>query len=140
MTLNSLNTPDARFPEVFKNVRSAIQISTLSSEEKQSTLLSAASSFHATSSQLTSIMDTSVPNPSASADLVSLVPRINRVGVVQQAQAKEIADLRKRTGVLLERWYLLSIESVNECFVEWDDRALKVDKLMSRKIRSAETA
>ncbi|KAL0637400.1 hypothetical protein Q9L58_003603 [Maublancomyces gigas] len=125
------------FPEIFKNVYPATQTSSLSSEEKLSTVLSAAPSFHATSSQLTSIMDTLIPNPSVSADLISLVPRINRAEVVQQAQAKEIADLRRRSAALLERWYLLGIEGVNECFAEWDERALEVDKILSRKIRLA---
>lgn len=83
-------------------------------------------------------MDTLIPNPSVSADLISLVPRINRAEVVQQAQAKEIADLRRRSAALLERWYLLGIEGVNECFAEWDERALEVDKILSRKIRLAE--
>lgn len=83
-------------------------------------------------------MDTPIPNPSASVDLVSLVPRISRAEVVQQTQATEIADLRKRSAALLERWYLLGIESVNDCFAEWDERTLEVDKLLSRKINSME--
>lgn len=130
--------PDSNFPEIFKNVYPATQTSGLSFEEKLSTILSVAPSFHATSSQLTSIMDTLIPNPSVSADLISLVPRINRAEVIQQAQAKEIADLRKRSAALLERWYLLGIEGVNECFAEWDERALEMDKIVSRKIKSVE--
>lgn len=83
-------------------------------------------------------METVIPNPSVSAELISLVPRINRAEVIQQAQARETADLRKRSAALLERWYLLGIESVNECFAEWDERALEVDKILSRKIKTVE--
>lgn len=85
-------------------------------------------------------MDTPTPNPSISTDLIALVPRINGVQVVQQAQAKEIAELRKRSATLLEMWYLLGIEGVNECFAEWDERTLAVDKLLSRKIKAAENS
>ncbi|KAI5843409.1 hypothetical protein DFP73DRAFT_81051 [Morchella snyderi] len=139
-TVKDMLNLHANFPEIFKNVHPATQTSTLTPEEKLSTVLSAAPSFHATSSQLTSIMDTPIPNPSISTDLIALVPRINRVQVVQLAQAQEIADLRKRSAALLEMWYLLGIEGVNECFAEWDERTLAVDKLLSRKIKAAENS
>lgn len=130
---------DAHFPEIFKNVTPpVVQTSMLTSEEKMSTILSAAPSFHATSTQLTSIMDSPIPNPTVSTDLIALVPRISRAEVVQQAQAQEIADLRKRSAALLERWYLLGVEGVNECFAEWDERTLDVDKILSRKIKLGE--
>ena len=73
-----------------------------------------------------------------STDLIALIPRINRAEVVQQTQAREIAELRRRSAALLERWYLLGIEGVNECFAEWDERTLEVDKLLSRKLKMAE--
>lgn len=80
-------------------------------------------------------MDTPVPDPSVSADLISLIPRINTAEVTQQAQAAEIADLRKRSAALLERWYLLGVAGVNECFAEWDERTLGIDKILSRKVK-----
>jgi hypothetical protein len=123
---------------MFKNIYVAAPTSTLTTDEKLSTVFSAAPSFHATSSQLTSIKDTPIPNPSTSADLISLLPRIYRAEVVQQTQAQEIADLRKRSAALLERWYLLGVEGVNECFVEWDKRTLKVDKLLARAQQAIE--
>ncbi|RPB05214.1 hypothetical protein L873DRAFT_1825368 [Choiromyces venosus 120613-1] len=128
------------YPEIFKTHHHATSpsSSTLTPSEKLSTVLTAAPSIHATSSQLTSIRDTPIPDPNVSADLIALMPRVNRAEVVQQTQAREIAELRRRSAALLERWYLLGIEGVNECFAEWDERTLEVDKLLSRKLRAAE--
>ncbi|PUU78847.1 hypothetical protein B9Z19DRAFT_1083131 [Tuber borchii] len=130
------------YPEIFKNAQThpyaTSSPSTLTPSERLSTVLTAASSIHATSSQLTSIRDTPIPDPNASTDLIALIPRINRAEVVQQTQAREIAELRRRSAALLERWYLLGIEGVNECFAEWDERTLEVDKLLSRRLKMAE--
>jgi len=129
------------YPEIFKNAQThhaTSSSSTLTPSERLSTVLTAASSIHATSSQLTSIRDTPIPDPNVSTDLIALFPRINRAEVVQQTQAREIAELRRRSAALLERWYLLGIEGVNECFAEWDERTLEVDKLLSRKLKMAE--
>ncbi|CUS07379.1 unnamed protein product [Tuber aestivum] len=131
-------------PEIFKaaqthpHATSSSSSSTLTPCEKLSTALTAAPSIHATSSQLTSIRDTPIPDPNVSADLIALLPRINRTEIMQQTQAREIAELRRRSAALLERWYLLGVEGVNECFAEWDERTLEVDKLLSRKLRMAE--
>lgn len=130
--------PEANFPEIFKNAQAAAPPSTLTSDEKLSTVFSAAPSIYATSSQLTSIKDTPIPDPSISANITSLLPRIYRAEVVQQTQAREIADLRKRSAALLERWYLLGIEGVNECFVEWDKRTMVVDKFLTRTRQAIE--
>jgi hypothetical protein len=132
------------YPEIFKTTQihpyatSSSSPSTLTSSERLSTVLTAAPFIHATSSQLTSIRDTPIPDPNVSADLIALVPRINRAEMVQQTQAREIAELRRRSAALLERWYLLGIEGVNECFAEWDERTLEVDKLLSRKLKMAD--
>ncbi|PWW74105.1 hypothetical protein C7212DRAFT_346758 [Tuber magnatum] len=129
------------YPEIFKthpHATSSSPSSTLTPSEKLSTVLTAAPSIHTTSSQLTSIRDTPIPDPNVSADLIALIPRINRAEVVQQTQAREIAELRRRSAALLERRYLLGIEGVNECFSEWDERTLEIDKLLSRKLRMAE--
>ena len=46
-------------------------------------------------------------------------------------------ELRKRTAGVLEKWYLVGVEGVNECFAEWDERTLEVDRWLGRKSREA---
>jgi hypothetical protein len=106
--------------------------------EKMTTVLSAAPEYHAASSQLTSIMDSPIPDPAVSADLVMLLPRIHRVEVVQETQAKKIAMLRRRSAALLEQWFLVGIQGVNECFAEWDERTFAVDKVLSKELKISE--
>jgi len=129
------------FPEVFRTTHpsNVTPQSILTVPEKTTTVLSAASEYHAASSQLTSIMDSPVPEPAASADLVLLLPRLRRVEVLQEAQARKIALLRKRSAAISEQWFLVGIQGVNECFAEWDERTFTLDKNISRRLRDMET-
>lgn len=68
-------------------------------------MLSSASSYAATSSQLTSVRDEPVPDPALSAQLAALAPRIAKVEAVQAAQGQDVAELRRRSAVVVERWY-----------------------------------
>ena len=77
-------------------------------------------------------MDSPIPNPRTSTELIGLIPRINRVELLQEAQRAEAAALRKRTLDVLQRWYLVGIEGVNECFAEWDERTAGLDRALWR--------
>lgn len=79
-------------------------------------------------------MDTPVPEPASSAALIELLPRIQQAEVVQDAQAKRIAELRRRSLAVMERWYLVGVEGANSCFAEWDERTFWVDKQLSRRL------
>lgn len=95
-------------------------------------VLSMASQFQAFSSQLNAIMDSPIPNPRTSTELITLIPRINRIELLQEAQRAEAAVLRKRTLDVLQRWYLVGVEGVNECFAEWDERTVGLDRALWR--------
>ncbi|KAL7267565.1 hypothetical protein RUND412_009844 [Rhizina undulata] len=126
----------SKYPEIFAPHPNHPPPSTLSSSEKAFSVLAVAPSYHHTASQLTSIRDTPIPDPTISTMLISLLPQIHRLEVVQETQSREIAELRKRSARLLERWYLVGIEGINECFAEWDERTLEVDKVLSRRLRA----
>lgn len=72
----------------------------------------------------------------SSAELVGLIPRVNRVEALQAAQGREMAELRGRTVRVLERWYLVGVEGVNECVAEWDERTLGVERGVGRVERA----
>lgn len=77
-------------------------------------------------------MDSPIPNPNTSIELISLIPRINKVELLQEAQIKEISELRKRSARLLERWYLVGVEGGNECAAEWEERTGVVERVVGR--------
>lgn len=106
-------------------------------EQQAAVVLAAAASFHAAASQLSSVADTPVPAASASAGLVALLPRLQRAQVVQAAQQRRAAELRARSARVLEQWFLLGVDGVNQCFTEWDERTFAVDRTLSRAIAAA---
>ncbi|MCJ1239358.1 hypothetical protein MMC14_007352 [Varicellaria rhodocarpa] len=77
-----------------------------------------------------SIKDLPVPVAEMSAYLISLHPRLARIQVLQNSQAKEIADLRLRTASVLQRWYEIAVLSGGECWIEWEDRIAGVEKVV----------
>ncbi|KAI5817764.1 hypothetical protein BZA77DRAFT_309434 [Pyronema omphalodes] len=89
--------------------------------------------FQTTSSQLSAISDTPIPSPALSASLVNLLPRLQRLEVLQAAQEKRIAELRARSARVLEEWYLVGVEGVNECFAEWDQRLERTEREVNRR-------
>ncbi|KAI5791816.1 hypothetical protein EDC01DRAFT_656011 [Geopyxis carbonaria] len=127
-----------RFPEIFKGPHSAQISSSLTASEKASAILSNAPDFHSASSQLTAILDTHVPDTTISAGLISLLPRIQKAEVVQHLQAAKIAQLRMRTALILEQWFLIGIEGVNDCLAEWDGLTFTMNKNMTQILRRAD--
>ncbi|RPB24340.1 hypothetical protein L211DRAFT_824339 [Terfezia boudieri ATCC MYA-4762] len=110
----------------------ALPSSSLSPAEKFTTILATSTAYQTFSSQLNSIMDSPIPNPNTSIELISLIPRINKVELLQEAQIKEISELRKRSARLLERWYLVGVEGGNECAAEWEERTGVVERVVGR--------
>ncbi|KAF8429163.1 hypothetical protein EV426DRAFT_635432 [Tirmania nivea] len=106
--------------------------SSLPPAEKLSTILATSTAYQTFSSQLNSIMDSPIPNPNTSIELISLIPRVNKVGLLQEAQMKEISELRKRSARVLERWYLVGLEGGNECAAEWEERTGVVERGLGR--------
>ena len=45
---------------------------------------------------------------------------------------REIVELKRKTAEVLERWYLVGVEGVNECAAEWDGRTEEVERGIGR--------
>ena len=52
--------------------------------------------------------------------------------LLQEAQMREIGELRKRSARVLERWYLVGVEGGNECAAEWEERTGVVERELGR--------
>ena len=53
--------------------------------------------------------------------------------LLQDSQSKEIADLRLRTASVLQRWYEVGVLGRGECWTEWDERMMEVEKKIRRE-------
>ncbi|KAA8897418.1 hypothetical protein FN846DRAFT_963726 [Sphaerosporella brunnea] len=124
----------AQFPDVFGTTTARVSASTLLTEEKATTVLMSAPEYQAAASQLVAINDAPIPDPALSASLVELMPRLQRAQAVQDEYMRKIAELRLRTAKVLEHWFLVGVEGVNECFAEWDERTFEMDKVLSQRI------
>ncbi len=65
-------------------------------------------------------------------ELVRLQPRIDRLSAVQSEQERELAELRHRSAMVLERWYTVTVMGAGECWAEWDTRLGKVEQQVKR--------
>ncbi|RVD84605.1 uncharacterized protein DFL_006346 [Arthrobotrys flagrans] len=126
----------ALYPEIFIDILPSSQSPPsggLTVEEKASIVLSAAPQVQGVTSQLVSLRDISVPEVDVSIKLIELQPRIDKLVVMQEVQGREMAELRRRSLKVLERWYEVGVEGVNECFAEWDERVGKCDRVVRRR-------
>ena len=128
--------PDIFHPPLPKGVVSMKpleMLTTLSTKELVAVITSCATSFPNTASWLTAIKDLPVPPAESSAALIALMPRIARVELLQESQMKELAELRSRSALAIQRWYELSVLGSNECWTEWEGRLSNVEKRLRRE-------
>lgn len=111
----------------------------LSPEATQATVLSYASSFPTIASALTAVTsDTPVPDPKLSAELVSLLPRMQGVEATQLAQDADIAELRARSERVMRAWYEGRVLRYGQAVAEVEGRFEKVEMGIRRMERVRE--
>ena len=79
-------------------------------------------------SRLNAIKDLPIPSAESSASLIALHPRLANVELLQELQAREMAELRTRTASAIQRWYELGVLGESECWTEWEARVVNVEK------------
>ncbi|PGH05938.1 hypothetical protein AJ80_08250 [Polytolypa hystricis UAMH7299] len=122
----------SRFPDLFQSPPTTTVPSTLSPQALNSIILSYASAFPETSSRLTSLKDLPIPPARASASLIELQPRLDKLSQVQNQQAAEIAELRAQSVVLLKRWVEVGVLAGSEVWGEWEERVAMVERAVRR--------
>lgn len=95
-------------------------------------MLAYATAFPETASRLASLNDLPVPDAQASARLIELLPRMERIAQVQDEQAAEVAKLRMRSARALQRWYEVGLVGGGECWAEWEGRLEEVEREVRR--------
>ncbi|KAF9875169.1 nuclear distribution protein [Colletotrichum karsti] len=112
----------------------------LGPEAVQATVLASAASFPSTASSLTSVNDCPIPEPSQSAALASLVPRMRGIEATQIAQEAEMAELRARSEEVLKSWYQQGVLGVSEFVADVEGRVERVERRVRRAEREKEEA
>lgn len=85
-------------------------------------VLSYASAFPETASRLTSLNDLPIPPAELSASLTELQPRLDKLAIVQDEQAREVSRLRTRSAILAQRLVEVDLVGSNEVLAEWEER------------------
>ncbi|KAJ9220257.1 hypothetical protein DTO027B5_1229 [Paecilomyces variotii] len=122
-----------RHPDLFRSIPQQEIPTSLTVQNLASIVLSYASAFPETASRLTSLNDLPIPDAEASASLVELQPRLDRLAQVQEEQAKEVSELRTRSARVLQRWYEIGLVGGGECWVDWEGRLEEVDREVRRE-------
>ena len=128
--------PDHAHPELFKG-DSSVESPQLAIAEKLAVINANAPVFSTTASRLTSVEDSPIPSVDSSVSLVALSPRISRAQHRQRSQAEEFEALRSRSAALLQRWYEVDVLGSSECWSEWENRLMEIEKAVRRAERQA---
>lgn len=140
-----LMTGDIDFPELFPS--DTLTPSDLSADDQehedettlkqQLTVVDAcATMFPSAVSRLNLLKDSPMPPSHTTASLLSLKPRLNRAEMVQDSLAADLAELRLRTVLLLQRWVKVGIQAAGHCWADWEERLLDVERLVRRTERA----
>ena len=106
---------------------------TLTTAELLAIVNSCATLYPTTASRLNAIKDLPVPPAESSASLIRLQPRLAKVELLQDSQAREMAELRTRSASVIQRWYEIGVLGQSECWAEWEGRLGNVEKTVRRR-------
>ena len=106
---------------------------TLSTRETLAIVDACAPSYQTTASRLSAIKDLPIPPAESSTLLVSLHPRLSKLELLQDEQAREMAELRTRSAKAIQRWYEVGVLGESECWSEWEGRVVEVEKRVRRE-------
>lgn len=125
---------EAAYPSIFHPSSSDLDVrpSTLSTEELSAVVTAHAPLYPLTASRLTLIHDINIPSSSLSSSLIALKPRLAQLARLQDAQVKEMMELRATSAKVVQRWYELGVLAQGECWAEWEGRMEQCEKSLSR--------
>ncbi|KOS21103.1 hypothetical protein ESCO_004072 [Escovopsis weberi] len=125
-------------PDLFHSPAPSLPPSQLDPAALRSIVLAAAPSYPATLSTLTAVTDIPVPDPAASAHIISLARRIRAVEAAQAAQDAELADLRARSEKLVRAWFEAGVVPASEGLAGVEARLQRLEREMRRRERQRE--
>lgn len=124
---------DSSHQEMFRHEMSTFPTTTLTTSELLALIDTCATAYPSTASRLISIKDAAVPPMEASVSLISLQPRLSRLKLQQESQARDVKALMSRSASTLQRWYGVGVLGGGECWTEWERRLTEVEKRVRRE-------
>ncbi|KAI7719159.1 hypothetical protein KC353_g3198, partial [Hortaea werneckii] len=85
------------------------------------------------STQLTQLQSTPLSDSTPLTHLIDLQPRITKLQTKQHEQAQELADLRSRSAMAVEKWYTDGVMEMGEQWADWEERVREVEILVRRR-------
>ncbi|QSL66982.1 hypothetical protein MERGE_001369 [Pneumocystis wakefieldiae] len=73
-------------------------------------------------SQMISIKELSIPDSNIYSQAASKIPQFHTMLMTIKSFEIQLNYLSKRIAKILELWYEIGINAVNDCFMEWDER------------------
>ena len=92
-----------------------------------------ATTFATTASQLKALEDQQIPSTDGFSKLAILRPRIAEAEQRQLEQALEISELRRRNGLVNQRYKQVMFLGAGRCWVDYDDRLTKALRALVRE-------
>lgn len=83
---------------------------------------------------MTAIKDSPIPDPSESTALIAMRDRMKAIEATQIAQATEIAELRKRSEIVIRSWYENGVLDNSRHLADLEGRVERAE----RQVRRAE--
>ncbi|WPH03204.1 Hypothetical protein R9X50_00608100 [Acrodontium crateriforme] len=106
---------------------------TLPADSLASVVISHASLYTSTCTNLSAIQATPISDPSSAAELTKLQPRIEQISAKQEQQARQVAELRSRSAKAVEQWYSGGVLGMGERWANWEERSRDAEILIRRK-------
>ena len=102
------------------------------SKEQLVTVNACAPMFPSTLSRLNLLKDLPLPQSETTASLLSIKPRLTRAETAQDLFASDVAELRLRSILLLQRWVKVGVQAAGHCWADWEERLMEIEKIVRR--------
>ena len=104
----------------------------LDTSQKAVLVIENATSFATTASQLKALEDQQIATTDGFAKLAMLRPRIAEAEHYQLEQALRVSELRRRNGLLNQRYQQVMFLGAGRCWVDYNERLSHVAKVLTR--------
>lgn len=105
----------------------------LDTPQKTALVVDRATSFATTASQLQALQDQQIPSTDAFTKLAALRPRIAEAEDRQLQQALKISELRRRNGLINQRYKQVMFLGAGRCWVDYNERLTKALRTLVRE-------
>ncbi|CCJ30890.1 unnamed protein product [Pneumocystis jirovecii] len=101
----------------------------LEENEKNRVVFSNTPLYSTVTSQMLSIRELSIPDSDIYFQVAANIYQLHIMFISIESVEKQLNFLSRRIAKVLELWYEVGIDTVNDCFLEWDER---IDNLNSK--------